>query len=129
VSVGIVIVTHGKIGRALVKAAEFILGRSLNRIRCFAVTQSSKDLPDENFMREVVAGADQGDGVLILTDLACASPSNIAELLLDDLNALVVSGINLPMLLRTWNYREEPLDSLAKRASEGGIRGIEIRDQ
>ena len=128
-NVGIVIVTHGKIGRSLVKSAEFILGHSLDQVRCFAVTQSAKDLPDEDFMREVISGADQGDGVLVLTDLASASPSNIAEQLLDDLKARAVSGVNLPMLLRAWNYRGESLDSITDRACEGGIKGIGIRGQ
>lgn len=123
-SVGLVIVTHGQIGRAIVESAEFILDHSLDRIRCVAVTQSGAEMPDEDLMREVIASADEGEGVLVLTDLACASPSNIVEKQLQALNARAVSGINLPMLLRTWNYREEPLDQLAQRAVEGGLKGV-----
>jgi PTS system ascorbate-specific IIA component len=78
-------------------------------------------------LREVIDGADEGEGVLVLTDLACASPSNIVEQQLDACNERVVSGINLPMLLRTWNYRKDPLEQLAIRAVEGGLRGIEER--
>lgn len=126
-SVGLVIVTHGQIGHALIEAAEFILDRSLQSVRCVAVTQSGAEMPDEASMREVIRGADQGDGVLILTDLACASPSNIAEQQLPSCPATVVSGINLPMLLRVWNYRDEPLEQLAERACQGGLKGIGIR--
>lgn len=128
-SVGLVIVTHGQIGRALVEAAEFILDRSLDSIRCVAVTQSGIEKPDERSMREVIQAADQGDGVLVLTDLASASPSNIVEGQLQRVNARVVSGVNLPMLLRTWNYRDEPLRQLADRAIEGGIKGVGLRGQ
>lgn len=128
-SVGLVIVSHGQIARALVESAEFILDRSLERIRCVAVTQSGAQLPDQDLLREVINSADEGDGVLVLTDLACASPSNFVEKQLDVCNARVVSGVNLPMILRTWNYRKEPLDRLAHRAVEGGLKGIGIRGQ
>lgn len=128
-SVGLVIVTHGQIGQALVGAAEFILDRSLQGVRCVAVTQSGAEMPDEDSMREVVQAADEGEGVLILTDLPCASPSNIAEKQLATCRASVVSGVNLPMLLRVWNYREEPLEQLAERACQGGVKGIGIRGQ
>lgn len=121
------IVTHGQIGHALIQAAEFILDRSLERIRCVAVTQSGTEMPDESVLREVIDGADEGDGVLVLTDLACASPSNCVEQQIEGCNARVVSGVNLPMLLRTWNYRDEPLDQLVERAVQGGLKGIGLR--
>ncbi len=128
-SVGLVIVTHGQIGRSLVESAEFILDRSLAGVRCIAVTQSGAEMPDEDLIREVIRSADEGDGVLVMTDLACASPSNIVEQQTPALGAQVVSGVNLPMLLRAWNYRDEPLEKLAGRAVEGGLRGIGIRGQ
>lgn len=127
-SVGLVIVTHGQIGHALVEAAAFILDRSLDRVRCVAVTQSGAEMPNEALLREVIDGADEGDGVLVLTDLASASPSNIVEKQLDACHARVVSGVNLPMLLRTWNYRDEPLEQLVDRAIQGGLKGIGRRN-
>lgn len=123
------IVTHGQIGHALIQAAEFILDRSLERIRCVAVTQSGTEMPDESVLREVIDGADEGDGVLVLTDLACASPSNCVEKQIEGCHARVVSGVNLPMLLRTWNYRDEPLDQLVERAVQGGLKGIGLRGE
>lgn len=128
-SVGLVIVTHGRIGRSLVESAEFILDRSLEDIRCVAITQSGTEMPDEQSMREVIDSADVGEGVLVLTDLACASPSNIVERQARLVNARVVSGVNLPMVLRTWNYRDEPLERLADRAVEGGLKGIGLRGE
>lgn len=131
-SVGLVIVTHGSIGESLVRAAEFILDTSLEVIQCVEVTQTGAELPDTGTIRDCLVAAENGHGVLVLTDLACASPSNFVEQLVRDgneqFNGLVVSGINLPMLLRTWNYRDEPLDALAMRASEGGQMGIGIRN-
>ena len=99
-SVGIVIVTHGGIGDSLVRAAEFILGHPLEEIGRIAVTQSGSEMPDTESFSAVIAAVDQGDGVLVLSDLACASPSNTIEKLLAGKHARVVSGINLAMLLR-----------------------------
>lgn len=126
-SVGFVIVTHGEIGESLISAAEFILGHSLDGIGRIPVMQSGSEMPDTGSMRQAIESVDEGDGVLVMTDLACASPSNIVEQLAEHSKARVVSGVNLSMLLRAWNYRSEPLDTLAERAREGGIRGIEIR--
>lgn len=126
-SVGIVIVTHGQIAESLIGAAEFILGQPLDEIGRIAVTQSGSEMPDTATFREVIAAVDQGDGLLVLTDLACASPSNTVEKLLEGRHARIVSGVNLSMLLRVWNYRNEPLEPLANRAYKGGIKGIGIR--
>ena len=126
-SVGFVIVTHGQIGESIIHAAEFILGHSLNEIGRISVRQSGSEMPNVEFIRSTIASADEGDGVLVMTDLAFASPSNIVEQVLEESHARVVSGVNLSMLLRAWNYRSESLESLAERAYEGGIRGIEIR--
>ena len=67
-----------------------------------------------------------GEGVLILTDAYGATPSNIACKLLEHAHANMVSGINLPMLMRVFNYFTEDLETLAHKAAEGGIRGIQL---
>ncbi|MDX1555316.1 MAG: PTS sugar transporter subunit IIA [Xanthomonadales bacterium] len=126
-SVGLVIVTHGQIGQSLVDSAAFVLDRSLAEIRCIGVTQSGSEWPDQQLIRDAIQEADSGEGVLVMTDLGCASPSNTVEKQVHGLEARVVSGVNLPMLLRAWNYREHPLDELARRAVEGGLKGIGLR--
>ena len=126
-NVGLVVVTHGEIGSALIRSAEFILGCSLDEISCIGVSQSGTEKPDLDHMADAISRADRGDGILVLTDLAFASPTNAIESLLGNHRARIVSGLNLPMLLRTWNYRGEDLESLADRAETGGTRGIESR--
>ena len=61
-------------------------------------------------------------GVLMLTDLPGATPCNVAQRVLDagGRELYLLSGVNLPMLLRALSYRHEPLDSMAGRALEGG---------
>jgi PTS system ascorbate-specific IIA component len=123
--VGIVIVTHGQTGLSLVNDAEFILGQSLGRIRCIQFNQSGDQLTGDDELKQVIAESDQGEGVLVLTDVVGASPANLVTGLLEEYHATMVSGINLAMLIRVWNYRDTPLESLAHKAVQGGRRGIE----
>jgi PTS system ascorbate-specific IIA component len=72
---------------------------------------------------------DSGDGVLVLTDVYGATPSNIAERVAEPGLAIHrVSGLNLPMLLRVLNYAEQSLTELAQTAAHGGRSGIRIDD-
>lgn len=125
-SVGIVIVTHGEAGAALLEAAEFIAGESMSEILFVPFRQSGERLTGASDLRAAMARAETGDGVLVLTDLLGSSPSNrVAEHLPED-QAVMVTGLNLPMLLSVWNYRNKPLGLLARKAVESGRRGIKI---
>lgn len=124
-SVGILVITHGQIGEALIEAAEFILDRSLENIRLLPFTQTGAQPTTNRELRKAIGASDEGDGVLILTDLVGASPANLVSGLSVEIRAAMVTGINLPMLLRVWNYRMLPLEELAGKAVAGGKRGIE----
>ncbi|RYF42620.1 MAG: PTS fructose transporter subunit IIA [Comamonadaceae bacterium] len=63
-------------------------------------------------------------GVLVLTDIFGATPSNVAQKLVDGVNSRLITGVNLPMLLRAVSYRHEPLDALVSRAVIGGTQGV-----
>jgi PTS system ascorbate-specific IIA component len=63
-------------------------------------------------------------GVLVLTDIFGATPSNVAQKLVDGVHSRLVTGVNLPMLLRSVSYRHEPLDVLVTRAVTGGTQGV-----
>ena len=122
---GIVIVTHGQTGQSLVNDAEFILGQSLGSIRCIEFNQPGNQPTGYDELKQVIAQSDYGEGVLVLADLAGASPANLVTGLLKEYHAAMVTGINLAMLIRVWNYRDTPLESLTHKAVQGGIRGIE----
>ena len=64
------------------------------------------------------------DQVLVLTDVFGATPCNIAQKVVDGVRSKLVAGVNVPMLLRTVNYRHEPLDVLVTRAITGGTQCI-----
>ncbi len=125
-SVGIVIVTHGQTGQTLVNVAEFILGQSLGRIRCIQFNQSGDQLTGDDELKQVIMESDHGEGVLVLTDLVGASPANLVTGLLEEYHAAMVTGINLAMLIRVWNYRDTSLESLIHKAVQGGKRGVDV---
>jgi PTS system ascorbate-specific IIA component len=125
-SVGLVMVTHGDTGAELLAVAEFILGESLARIRFVPFRQSGDRVTTVNEVREALRLADTGDGVLVLTDLIGASPSNLVNDLLKEHRGIMVTGLNLAMLMAVWNYRSQPLSLLAHKAVDGGRRGVRI---
>ena len=63
-------------------------------------------------------------GVLVLADIFGATPSNVAQKLVDGVSTRLITGVNLPMLLRSVSYRHEPLETLVSRAMIGGTQGV-----
>ena len=63
-------------------------------------------------------------GVLVLADIFGATPSNVAQKLVDGVKSRLITGVNLPMLLRAVSYRHEPLETLVSRAVIGGTQGV-----
>ena len=63
-------------------------------------------------------------GVLVLADIFGATPSNVAQKLVDGVSSRLITGVNLPMLLRAVSYRHESLDTLVSRAVIGGTQGV-----
>ena len=124
-SVGILLLTHEAMGGALIATARHILGRVPLALEAQAIPPGS-DV--DAALRDAAARArrlDAGDGVLVLTDVYGATPSNIAQKLPElGLDVRRVSGLNLPMLLRTLNYPEQTLAELAQTAANGGRAGI-----
>ena len=74
----------------------------------------------------LVRSLDKGEGVLVLTDMYGATPSNIAHRLVGDEHLKVVTGLNLPMLMRVMNYPALDVNELVEKAIAGGREGIII---
>lgn len=124
-SVAILIITHHEIGHALVNALKTTYGNSLPlTLETFEVnTDADPDqlLPE---LKAIIKNIDQGQGVLILTDLFGATPSNIAYDLQKACHIRIVTGLNLPMLIRIMNYPDLDLSELSEKAMKGGQAGI-----
>ena len=121
---GLVVVTHGQIGRTMIEVAEFILGQSLASINFVSFRQSAVDKTSDDEIKTAIDRVDRGRGVLVMSDLGGASPNNYVRKLLTDNPVALVSGINMAMLIRVWNYRRTPLPELVQLATEGAIRDI-----
>jgi PTS system mannose-specific IIA component len=125
VSVGVLLVTHGKLGHYLLDCLREMLGELPLAADVLEIrrVQAQEMLISQGV--KMIERLDGGDGVLILTDAFGSTPSNIANsLAAQDGRAHVVAGINLPMLVRIFNYPKLALEEMAKNAVEGGQRGI-----
>ncbi len=124
-SVAVLIITHHEIGHALVNALKTTYGDGLPLPLETVEVRSDAD-PDRLIpeLKKIIITLDQGDGVLILTDLFGSTPSNIAYELQKERNIRIVTGLNLPMLIRVMNYPILNLTELAEKAMKGGQPGI-----
>lgn len=126
-AVGILLITHPGAGASLLAVAERLLGHLPLRVECIEVAYDA-DLdallaPASSGLRRV----DGGEGVLLLTDLYGASPSNFAARVAKlGVPTRRISGLNLPMLVRVLNYADRPLDALAETAAAGGRLGVVV---
>lgn len=82
--------------------------------------------PDETLAqaRILLAQGPDASPVLVLTDVFGATPCNVAQRLVDGVRSRLVTGVNLPMLLRAVTYRQESLDAVVARAMVGGTQGV-----
>ena len=122
--IGILIVAHGAFGEALIHSASHVLGKRPLRVRQVGVTVH--DDPEAILPQaiELVRQLDEGDGVLVLTDIYGATPGNIALRLLKPGAVEGIAGVNLPMLIRALTYREEGLTAVVEKALSGGTEGV-----
>ncbi|MEI6413526.1 MAG: PTS fructose transporter subunit IIA [Pseudomonadota bacterium] len=117
--------THTHIGETLLRVASDMLGRCPLPVGILSVSNSCDVDRVCTEARTLAQSLDQGAGLLILTDLYGSTPSNIAHCLMQE-GVRVVSGINLPMLVRVFNYPALNLEALAVKAQSGAIDGIRI---
>ncbi len=123
-SVGLLLITHNNIGASLLETATRVLDCCPLRAETLAVTdESRKDILTAE-AEKMVHQLDAGDGVMILTDLFGSSPANIANAVHGRGGVRVLTGVNLPMLIRVLNYPTLRLDELAQKALSGGRDGV-----
>ena len=122
--IGILIVSHGAFGESLLHSASHVLGKRPLYLRQLGITVH--DDPDALVPvgEDLIRFLDQGDGVLVMSDIYGATPSNIAARLLKPGRVEGVAGVNLPMLIKALSYREQPLPVALSKAMAGGAEGI-----
>jgi mannose PTS system EIIA component len=122
--IGILIVAHEPVASSFAAALGHVLGNVPAQLTWLDVANDAR--PDEWLARagQQAAQLDSGAGVLIFTDVCGATPCNIANQLIQPGKVHVISGLNMPMLLRAINYRNLPLAELTEKALAGGKNGV-----
>ena len=128
--IGVVIVTHCHLAEELICAAQLVVGEELKQFQ--AVSVEPKD--GSEAIREKILAAirkvDSGQGVLILTDMYGGTPSNISLSFLEDKKVEVITGVNLPMLLKLATYQETfDLEQLSAFITDYGQRNINLASE
>lgn len=120
----ILLITHRDFGKNLRAIAEDILGHAIDNCTVVDVENGS----DTDLVRACAEDAaktlDNGNGLLILTDIYGATPANIACGLIDKPARQLITGVNLPMLLKAVTYRHLPLEQLTGKVIDGGRSSI-----
>jgi mannose PTS system EIIA component len=127
--IGVIIITHGNLGNEFVRAAEMIKG-PLKNVVCISVDQTQGVEEVKKDMTAAIKKLDQGRGVLILTDLFGGTPSNLSLSLLKEGKVEVVTGVNLPMLLKLTDIREKmSLQEFANYVKDYGRKNIYLASE
>lgn len=122
--IGILLITHGSYGEALIQNACHVLNKRPPQLNQLGVSAQDDPLDLLPLAREMLDLVDRGKGVLVLTDIFGASPSNLALKLLEPGHVEGLTGVNLPMLMRALTYRDKGMETLLVRARDGGRDGI-----
>jgi mannose PTS system EIIA component len=124
--IGLLIVTHCELGRELLNAAEFIVGR-IEGASAIAVVETTGSEGLRKAIEEKVAALDSGKGVIILTDMFGGTPSNLSLSFLRKEKVEVLTGVNLPMVIAIVQWRSSlKLSEIAEKALEAGRTGIAL---
>lgn len=122
--IGLFLITHTTYGESLIQCACHVLNKRPPQLVQLGVALQDDPLDLLPLARDMIKLVDSGEGVLIMSDVYGATPSNIAMKLLEPGRIEGLAGVNLPMLLRALTYRDKDMETLVARATTGGRDGI-----
>ncbi len=124
--IGLLIITHCDLCKELINAAEFIVGR-LEAVATIPINQTTDSEEIRKIIEEKITSLDQGQGVIILTDMFGGTPSNLSLSFLKEEMVEVLTGANLPMVIAiAQNRMDLKLSELAEKAQEAGKMSISL---
>ncbi len=122
--IGILIVAHEPVASSFAKAVTHVLGQPPVQLDWLDVAPDARSDDVVKNVQKRIAAIDGGDGVLVCTDVCGATPCNISTQLDQPGKVHVLTGLNLPMLLRAVNYRNASLNEVTEKAMAGGKAGV-----
>lgn len=126
--IGVLLVTHDGVAEALARSVEHVLGPQ-EQLAFVGVNRTDELENLHARVRALVRELDQGQGVLIFTDLFGGTPANVAMSNVEPGRVEMLSGVNLPMLVRALSARQDGLAELVQRAVSGGHEGIIVASE
>lgn len=121
--VGILLLTHAPLGQAFIAAVAHVFRGPTERFEAIDVTADQDPHEVNRLAKAAIARLDDGDGVLVITDIKGGTPSNCCNALSNSDNVQIIAGISLPMLLRAITYRRDTLDVVVEMALAGAQNG------
>jgi PTS system mannose-specific IIA component len=122
--IGILVIAHGTLGESLIHCASHVMGTRPPLMRQLGVGTHDDPTSLLPQAQRLVKELDEGQGVLILSDIYGATPCNMVSKLLEPGRVEGVAGVNLPMLVRALTYRNESMERLVEKALSGGREGV-----
>jgi len=122
--IGILLITHGTFGESLIQNVCHVLNKRPALIGQLGVAAQDDPLDILPMAKVLLKEVDDGEGVLIMTDILGATPANLALKLLEPGRIEAVAGVSLPMVLRALTYRKNGMSTVLKKAISGGHDGI-----
>lgn len=128
--VGIVIVTHSQLGEALIDTAESILGSRPEYVISVSIDLKENAEKLRKKITHAIKEVNRHKGVLILTDMFGGTPSNLSYSLLEEGRVEVLSGVNLPILIKAINIRQKmKLGEIAETIEKYGKKSISLASE
>ena len=121
--IGAVIVSHGNVAGELVAAAGAVVG-DLSRLRAVSIGWNDDVEAAKDLISKAIDEVSDGSGVLILTDMFGGTPTNISAMFLDKSDVEIVTGVNLPMVIKVASGSDLPLLEFAREVEEQGKESI-----
>tara|TARA_B100000795_G_scaffold269341_1_gene258451 strand:+ start:3279 stop:3659 length:381 start_codon:yes stop_codon:yes gene_type:complete len=122
--IGILLVTHGEIGKSLIDCAAHILDDYPNSVELISINSNNNLSNYSNIISQKIEGLDMGNGVLIMTDIYGATPCNLLNKFIIKNKIEVVTGVNLPMLIKAVSDRKDNLSLLVIDSIECAKKNI-----
>jgi PTS system mannose-specific IIA component len=127
--IGMVLVTHGRLAAEFIAALEHVVGPQRNVAAVCIGPEDDMELRRKEIL-DSVARVDEGEGVVVLTDMFGGTPSNLAISIIDRAKIEVIAGMNLPMLIKLASVRNtEKLGDAVTAAREAGRKYINVASQ
>ena len=125
-SIAIILITHEGIASNLLNIGKSIIQKPIDNLSFIEVPMDTEVNDVIENIEKNISELNLDDGIIFVTDIYGSTPANIAKKLATKYKTSLLSGVNLPMIIRLLNYRDEKRESILQKALDGACQGIHI---